>query len=265
MLVATSLFLSGQTLLNGDFEVNKASDCTYNLEDRDFNRHFSGVRAFGKKYIFSRKYVGESDIQTHGCYVTPQSGDWCVGIGSDTTTDAIALSLSAKLVPGKSYRLDFYVFGNTTFVSSLATLMIGSSTNDSTFGEFIDSVAPESMNWKAATMQFTAINDGSYITVKNARQRGWNQVDHFVIQEVTGSEQESYSKPLLFPNPATDNVRILLKEPGQKLSVKVYNTMGILLHQSEEQQIDLSEFPPGMYLVEVHTQNGKWLSRLQKI
>ena len=55
-----------------------------------------------EKHIMGDSYLGETDIQTNGCYATPQNGNWCLGLSSDTaaTADAVAIELTSSLIVG---------------------------------------------------------------------------------------------------------------------------------------------------------------------
>ena len=68
-----------QTFLNGSFETNTATGCSYNLSNSAFNDLMSNVNAFSVNYE-------QIDIHTSGCYVDPQDGNWCVGLACNTTT-----------------------------------------------------------------------------------------------------------------------------------------------------------------------------------
>ncbi|MBK9220505.1 MAG: hypothetical protein IPO16_00080 [Saprospiraceae bacterium] len=146
------------------------------------------VYAFGKTYI-NLKYQGEVDIQKKGCYVSPFSGNWCIGLGSDyltyKTSDAIALELSSALIIGNKYKLSFYILGNTTFSDSIGSLLIGESNSSANFGIVIDSVHPIAMTWKEINLEFTAQQNSSFITVKNeVGINAWNQVDSFILAKL---------------------------------------------------------------------------------
>lgn len=255
-----------QSFNNGDFEVNKSSTCDYNLTDSVFNKRMSNVHAFGKRYTFGNKHYGEMDIQTFDCYVNPQNGNWCVGLGTDTTTDAIAIQLNSNLEIGQSYKLSFHVFGNTSFFSSTGNLIIGESLTDSTFGSFIDSISPIAMSWKEVILNFTASQTSKYITVKNALGvRGWNQVDNFSISKITSTNEIQVEKPKLFPNPTSNFTSIQIDNSSRFLSATIRNTIGEMVLTTKSLKIDVSLFSSGIYFIEIATDKGKYLNQLLKI
>ena len=63
----------------------------------------------------------------------------------------------------------------------------------------------------------------------------------------------------LFPNPAGDQLNVLVEGIQNKTNIKVYNLMGKLVMQQESvntiTQIDVSKLSAGFYLV--HVNNGK--------
>lgn len=255
----------GQSFFNGNFENTNSVDCEYNLVDSIFNKRMLNVHAFGKKYTFSYKHGGEVDIQTIGCYVVPQDGNWCIGLGSDTTTDAIAIQLNSNLEIGQSYKLSFHVFGNTSFFSSTGNVIIGESLTDSAFGSFIDSITPIAMSWKEVTLNFTASQESKYITVKNVIGEGirsWNQVDNFTINRITGINEIQLEKPKLFPNPTSCFTEIQIDEDSQFKSAKIINALGDIVYSTKNPTIDFSQMPTGFYFIEVTTDKRKYITRL---
>jgi hypothetical protein len=172
-----------QSFINGDFESNTSVGCEYNLIDNLFNTRISNVTAFGKGYAWAfGGYVGEIDIQTSGCNITPQNGNWCLGLSSDTasTSDAITIELDSNLSAGINYELSFYIFGNTSFDNTLANIEVGESLSDTLFGKLISSITPETNKWKYVSMTFTAAQNSNYISVRTkAGIRGWTQIDNF--------------------------------------------------------------------------------------
>lgn len=80
-----------------------------------------------------------------------------------------------------------------------------------------------------------------------------------LIGKLGSDESLNDLKIKVFPNPASDNITIVLDEIGIK-SYKVYNTMGQLVLASNadnffQEQISISDWPTGYYTVEVNTDN----------
>ena len=259
---------SGQSFINGDFEINDATNCEYNLSDYVFNSMVSNVFAFGKTNL-GGNYVGETDILADGCYVTAQNGNWCIGIASDyvtyTTSDAVALELTSNLVPGNYYSLSFYLFGNTLSTSVLANVLVGESLADSTIGNVIDTVAPIANTWSLITLDFIATQASRYITVKNIPgTAGWNQIDNFTIESITGinSTFSTQEKIKIFPNPTSDFIVIQTGDSSKFLSATIRNAIGELIFTSNDSFIEFSQMKSGFYYVEVMTSTGKYVARI---
>jgi hypothetical protein len=257
--------LSGQTFVNGDFENNTSSGCDYNLDDTVFNAKISNVYAFGKTN-FINGYYGETDIQTTGCYVTPQSGEWCIGLSSEyityTTSDAVAIELTSNLVADQPYELSFYLFGNTIFTDTLSKLIVGESLTDSTFGNLIDSVTPIPAIWKHAILTFTASQPSKYITVKIIPGvKAWNQIDNFSIGNATSIHESSINKSNLFPNPFSTTTTLQTAIPLHKATLLIYNSLGQIVKQINNIAvqhiiIQRDNLPCGFYYLKV-TQDNK--------
>jgi len=251
-----------QSFINGDFEDNTSLDCDYNLTDDEFNTKISNVFAFGKGYT-SLGYIGEVDIQTSGCYLDPQNGNWCLGLSSDTTStsDAVTIELTTNLIAGNDYKLLFYTYGNTTFQSTLANIEIGETLTDSSFGVFIDSIVPDINVWKQVSLTFTATQNSNHISVRTKIGiRGWTQIDNFSIFPLTTSVNEPNFKNnlIVYPNPADTEVNIDFQEHISSGFVTLSTASGKLLFtdkitDSSNIKFDLTKIPPGVYFVKIES------------
>ena len=262
----------GQSFFNGDFEINIATGCDYNLVDADFNLAISNVYAFGGTYSNCTGWNGETDIQTTGCYVTPQHGNWCIGLGSGMVsgtcprTDAVAIKLNANLTPGKLYKLSFYLYGNTSFSSGVTVkIAVGASLTNTDFGLFIDSVAPAADTWVPVDLFFTAAQASQYITVTDKMGiSAWNQIDNFSISDVTGIETTGSPNPnvTVFPNPSSGVITVQLENNPHLKNIILKNYMGQIILSTTAVKIDLSQLKPGIYFAEVITDEGKCVCRV---
>lgn len=263
-----------QSFINGDFEMTTSTQCDYNLADSVFNKKMLNVHAFGKKFTFSNKHYGEMDILTNGCFVEPQNGNWCVGLGVDTTTDAIAIELTDKLTIGQSYKLSFYLYGNTSFGNGIAPIEIGESENDSTFGIKIDSLNPISMEWRKCILNFKANQNSKFITVKNILGiKAWNQVDNFHIEQITSSDNPTYQVNSIsyYPNP-TNNILHVRYGSNNITCIQVVDHIGKIVIQKklsgmDESIINIQYLKAGIYYLRVVDNNNLILfsSALEKI
>ena len=64
---------------------------------------------------------------------------------------------------------------------------------------------------------------------------------------------------MIYPNPASDVVKVTTVN-GQQSTVKVYNTLGMLVEEieinSNETEINVSDYNPGVYFFNIQTENG---------
>ena len=76
---------------------------------------------------------------------------------------------------------------------------------------------------------------------------------------VNVSEINETSSFNVYPNPASDFVKVTTVN-GQQSTVKVYNTLGMLVEEieinSNETEINVSDYNPGIYFFSIQTENG---------
>ena len=236
-----------QSFINGDFEFNTSVGCDYNLTDSEFNTRISNVTAFGKGYS-GAGYFGEVDIQTSGCYIIPQNGNWCLGLQSDTaaTSDAITIKLDSSLSLGITYELSFYIYGNTNFSSTTANIEIGESLTDTLFGILIDSITPDTNNWKFVSMTFTATQNSNYISVRTkVGIYGWTQIDNFSINV--------YNKP----SPTIDLGNDTTLCQGESITLDATKSNATYLWQDNSTDSTFTVTQQGSYWVDVTVNNCK--------
>lgn len=175
LLILLSNTCFAQSFLNGNFEINSASVCSVNLSNPEFNFFMSNCTAFG--------LGDEVDIQNISCgYATPYSGNWFLSLATSNigNPDAISITLSSSLIAGNNYQFSYFEQANTQDVSTLDSIQIGLSTSPNSFGNIIYSSFPIVGNWSLRIVNFTAPNNGNYITIKNnGNNKGWNFIDSF--------------------------------------------------------------------------------------
>lgn len=253
-------FLTSQNFINGDFEINTSTDCDYNNTDSLFNTKMSNVYAFGKAYIPSAGgYVGEVDIQTIDCFVTPQNGNWCLGLSSDTasTSDAIAIELTSDLVVGQTYRISFYIYGNSNFENIVQNVQIGVSENDSTFGSEIYEAQPVLDSWENFVINYAATNSYRFITVANVPGiRGWNQIDNFSISIVNSISKNEINEFNFYPNPVSNQLNISNSKVKGEFQIYILDATGRLMQNEQysgigSHTLNLSSLAQGIYYCKI--------------
>lgn len=66
----------------------------------------------------------------------------------------------------------------------------------------------------------------------------------------------------LVPNPAKNNVQIIGFSATEELNVRVYNELGMLIHEGNEQQFQVENWSPGVYLVQATVKGQTRVKRL---
>ena len=177
LIISNPIF--SQTILNGDFENNTVSTCSYNLSNTDFNSYMQNVIAFGPP--------GQVDIQTTGCYGNPQNGNWFIGLGAQSSGghDEVSLELSSPLVMGFQYELTFWAKANNTFTTAFDSIEIGLSATSTNTGSPILVIMPPATAWQQYTVQFYAPTSNiSYISMRvkeDFAATSWLYVDNFIL------------------------------------------------------------------------------------
>ena len=267
---AASIFpLHAQAILNGDFENHSANTCAFNLENEEFNEMVENVYAFGSN--------SEMDIQTSGCgFADLISNDWFVSLSQRPTGpyDQIALALDMPLTEGTTYQLSYYDWADTTSNPQSANvplpLQIGLSTDSTNFGEMIYSSLPEGHEWTWRTTEFTAPNNGRFITLRIYGAnglKGWTSVDNFVLTPPTHVVETYPFEAKVFPNPALDWIYVETKEAMKY--IRVFNAIGQQLLSSDTlpffNQINLAGLSAGVYFLEIGHEHGRVVKRVEKI
>ncbi|MET0635036.1 MAG: T9SS type A sorting domain-containing protein [Chitinophagaceae bacterium] len=121
-------------------------------------------------------------------------------------------------------------------------------------------------------------NQQSYTFSDPAPTTGQNyyrirQVDRdgrFTYSKIVSVDWSPASSIMLYPNPATDKIFLLLSKPTGSLIVSVYSVNGILLHResaasvTRQYSIDLRAYASGVYLIEMKTDTSVERSRFIK-
>ena len=164
-------------ILNGDFENNTAGVSQYNLNPTYFASYLPNVTEFGT--------AEEIDlVQGADFGLAPPSGSWKLGLHTQTTGlfDGFSFSLSAPIVAGNTYALQFYSVSETqTPVNGIAgNVLIGLSGSSSAFGTQIFAPANAPSLWTLYSITFVAPVNASYLTVESGAVLGsYNSVDAF--------------------------------------------------------------------------------------
>lgn len=261
-------YLYAQTIINGNFESNSVTDCDYNNTNLTFNTKVTNVYSFGAGDVSGPGgFQGEVDIQKNNCFVTPQSGNWCLGISASNNlvndADAIALQLTSNLIIGQSYQLSFYVYGNTTLMPAItvSTVKIGISNSNTSFGNLIYTATPTANIWKNFTFSFVATQNSNYLTVSNSiGNPSWNQIDNFKLINSLNVINHKLAIFNIYPNPFSDYANIDFSTILENSTILIYNCLGIEVQQIKNLSgknaiLNRNNLPEGLYLLQITHNN----------
>lgn len=274
MFILLNTLVNGQSILNGGFEINHATEDQINLSNSDFNLLMDSVNAYG--------YAGNLDIieSEAFCNSSAFEGNWYVAL-TGGATDEFSMKLDNPLTVGNTYVVSFYdryCEPYPTWTGQSSYISVGLSTNDSTFGNLLHTTTSLPTNvWTQRTFNFTANTAGQYLTVNlntGTLSDTWVQVDAFSIEGgSSGLEQlpNTHSEILIYPNPANDFIS--LSDKSKVCSVNIYDACGKLVlskdfsnHSKTDERINLTGINSGVYFVQIKTTDNRIITeRLVKV
>lgn len=153
-------------VINGDFDNNTvgAGATHYNLNNAAFNAFMANATAFGTSQELdieaniNGNYGGDSGNGTHHIAIVQ--------------FDALSLDLSSGVIAGQAYTLSFLARSNTEFTSGTGPLAFGVSNSANSFGSLEYTSALFSQSWTAVSVNFTAANSGSFLTIQGSQGFG---------------------------------------------------------------------------------------------
>ena len=170
-----------QFFLNGDFEINTSAPCNFNMANTTWDAQMGSSNAYG--------LGSELDIMDGTCtYGSPQSGNWFVALAAPSgNTDAFTMTLSAPLVAGTTYTMQFYDKGDFTYTPAIP-IVIGVSTAPGALGTVVyTGPVPTAGVWNLRNFTFAAPNNGQYISVSTTGVPRWTHVDNFSFTNTTSN------------------------------------------------------------------------------
>lgn len=233
-LCALSMGCTAQYILNGDFEINNATQGTdeMNMDNAAFNAMVPDCFSFAPPFPYANL-----DLITTPTWGGPAwSGDWFIGLDY---TDRLSMQLSGSLLVGQSYQLSFYDRGYPG--ACVGPITIGLAMGPSTSGTLIYNApnSPVIGAWKLRVFSFVAPIAANYITMRMFSNDGcWEHIDDFCL-----SIDQSCAIPAVIemPNVFTPNadglndrfVPIGLSEV-LKGSMEIYNRWGELIFTTDD-------------------------------
>lgn len=89
----------------------------------------------------------------------------------------------------------------------------------------------------------------------------WNIGKYDPCKLSTGTSQIHHNKLKLYPNPAGESVRFEIEQGDIPVTAKIISLTGMVIDVKtlSENTLNVSSLPPGMYLIEIQTMQGKSL------
>jgi len=170
---------------------------------------------------------------TYTCTVT--DADSCVSWGSITITSPAGPTVSATLLDASC----------DSCCDGMGMVAISGGT------------APFSVVWSdnQTTDTATGLCPGKY-TVCVTDANGCTSCDTVQVESPAGIYEASSFSFGLFPNPATNELHVILPSQLLLLQVKIYSLTGSLVFSGKEKTIDVSALAAGTYMLEVRTEIG---------
>ena len=152
--------------------------------------------------------------------------------------------------------LNFYNIKDSNFNSNL--LEVGYSNDSLSFGNVIDTVLLPTTSWGLVSLPFTPIVNCQFITIRTIiGSYGWNIVDNFTIEKITGifntiTKEQTFK---IIPNPNSGKFTINNEKKVKK--IEIYNNLGGIvyvtdLEQKTSNEIDLSDSSKGIYFIKIY-------------
>lgn len=231
--VLMTIHVSGQYILNGDFEINNATPGAneMNMTNAQFNAMVPDC------FSFAQPGWAQLDLITTAEWGgLAHSGDRFIGMG---WTDRLAMRLSEPLTIGQTYQLSFHERGYSG--ACTGGFSIGLSSTPSSMGTYIHntSLFPVVGVWKLRVFSFVAPVAADYITVLMSGFVGcWQHVDNFCLSATSDCAIPTVIHvPNVFtPNADGVNDRFL-PFAGTDItggSMEIYNRWGDMIFSTED-------------------------------
>ena len=186
-VLAGQLVSAQNLVINGDFEVNSATSCEWNVENAQFAAEFPNCIAFGA--VPNGSTNGETDVMTAGSCgwgLPAPSGLTKIGIAGHAGgyMDKISMKLSSPLQVGAVYHMSFSAMAVMSPGTDPAggPVDFGLSTSATDFGTLLGWVTPNFASWSTWSFDFTAPVAATYLTIRGGYwEVTWNHVDDFSV------------------------------------------------------------------------------------
>lgn len=195
---------------------------------------------------------------------------WAGAQGQLSVIQVFEMDTVTYLEPVENARATLLNTSTQPVQASSITLAYFVNVRDTTYYWSVDSVASPVPSADTATLdinpftmdQQQVMPGGVNIVVVWPEAPGFSASDSFVfevfVKEPTALDPESDLYQFkVFPNPSAGPVQVETMSGQQVERVRIFNLQGQLLLESQENHLDLSEQPAGLYSVEAVMENGR--------
>ncbi|HNQ60868.1 MAG TPA: T9SS type A sorting domain-containing protein [Bacteroidia bacterium] len=255
------------TIANGSIQVDASNDYTMGFEsNEDFNRWSIEDGNFDGNFWTLNNSLARTGTMC-ARMATPNPGDL-----ADDWLFTPCLDLSDTV----SYDLEFYYRTFSTATRANIEVMIGSLPAGFGMTQSIQAMTMVSnLSYNLSTNNFTVPFAGVYYIgfhVTNADSATSLRIDDINLVASSGVGVRSINKGAtsIFPNPATNVLRINSTETLNNAEVMIFNTMGQMVESKsfgniQVESIDISKLAEGQYLVQVVSDSGISTQRISII
>lgn len=257
-------------LTNGDFEIQTTynPDCALNYYQLQFNTRLSNVHQFnGSDFIDIFKSASELPVNCGSSLTNAHHGSYYLNVESHSNGSAAeGFSMQFNGTANVQYELTFAY----KVYSVPGPLLVTISMDPDMPGTVSTlTVNPVAGPWTQASLFFTPQSTGSYyvtVSTQIAASPYAISVDNFNLNTATDVVEFDPNIPVnIFPNPTTESAQLAgLGETQKKIVVTDLNGKRVLvLHESTEAVIDLSEHGSGIYFVRITDEKTRQTRTLQ--
>lgn len=191
-VLAGQLVAAQNLVINGDFELNGAAPCDFNVENNAFAAKMPNCASFGS--MPNGAGNGEVDIMTLGSCgwgLPAPSGLTKLGISGHAlgNEDKVSMKLFSPLQVGATYTLSFSALAVITGFGDPTSgpVDVGLSQSATDFGTLLFSATPSQFAWTTYSLDFSATSAATYLTVRGDQAtETWNNVDAFSLVPAVG-------------------------------------------------------------------------------
>lgn len=189
---------------------------------------------------------------------TPNTGTYSAQLNLPSTSASTSFNSNSNvlnIVAGKTYTVSYYYKTSSTDIKSSIINVYKSNGSRFFFGN--ESSLIKDGQWHKYTGTFTAdisslgkIDIAATITFGFSGSISYDDISVIESSLSTDETNKNFSKPIVYPNPATDKINV--ENSNKKIkNVTVYNIDGKKILESEKTQINVNSLSTGNYIIKI--------------